>query len=231
MRNINNTQNPSKAVIFDMDGVLFDTERLIYKTWCQVAQRYKLDQMDRVRRKCIARNHEEAKAIFHSFYGEDINFEEFKAETKQLFNEEIEKHGIPIKSGVTLLLSYLKKENYKLAIASSTKKAVILSYLERTGLSSYFEVIVGGDMVVKGKPHPEIYQKACSLLCVNPQETYCIEDSLSGVQAGKGAGLKVMMVPDLVEPSAKDLLLVHKCYTSLLEVKDYFETLAKNEVS
>ncbi len=220
-----------KAVIFDMDGVLFDTENLVSKSWQAVAKEDGIKGIEEVLRECIGRSYEDAREIFYNVYGKDFEFDAFRAKEKVIFTDYIEKNGLPIKPGVEEILAYLKAEGYRLAIASSSKKESVLSHLARTGLADYFEVIVGGDMVAKSKPNPEIYQKACKLLGVEPSESYCIEDSLNGVRAGHAAGLTVIMVPDLIPPTEEIEALLHQKCETLVEVQTYLQTQSKkNEI-
>ena len=212
-----------KTVIFDMDGVLFDTEYLILQVWKKVAEKEAVSNIETVLRECIGRSYEDTRLIFRKFYGEDFDFEGFRTKADQICNKEIEEKGLPIKLGVEEILAYLREEGYKIGLASSTSREGVLSHLRRTGLEGYFEVVVGGDMVKQSKPNPEIYELACSLLGVKPEEAYCIEDSLNGIRAGNSAGLKVIMVPDLIEPTEEILPLLHMKCESLLEVKAYLE--------
>ncbi len=212
-----------KAIIFDMDGVLFDTERLVGEIWMQLGEREGLSQIEAVFMGCVGRSYEDTRLVFQHYYGKDFPFEAFRGEARKMFFEVLETEGIPIKQGANELLMYLQEENYKIGLASSSKTQDILSHLSQAELRDYFKVIIGGDQVRQSKPHPEIYQLACERLRVLPEETFCIEDSLNGIRAGRRAGLKVIMVPDLIAPTPEILTEVHKKCSSLLEVKDYLE--------
>ena len=212
-----------KVVSCDMDGVLCVTEHLISIAWGKVAKEDGIGDIDVVLKECIGRSYEDTRIVFRKFYGEDFGFDDFRTKANKLFFKHIEENGLPIKLGVKELLAYLKQEGYKIGLASSTKKEGVLPHLRESGVEGYFEVVVGGDMVKHSKPNPEIYEMACDLIGVKPEEAYCIEDSLNGVRAGNGAGLKVIMVPDLIEPTTEILPLLHKKCASLLEVKKYLE--------
>ncbi len=216
-----------KAIIFDMDGVLFDTERLIGEIWKQLGEREGLSQIDNVFMDCVGRSYEDTRLVFYRYYGKDFAFVAFREEARRMFFQVIETEGIPIKQGVNELLVYLQEEGYKIGLASSSKKQDILSHLNQAEIRDYFKVIIGGDQVRQSKPHPEIYQLACEQLGGIPHETFCIEDSLNGVRAGIAAGLKVIMVPDLIHPTPEILAQVHKKCSSLLEVKNYLSNKDK----
>lgn len=105
-----------------------------------------------------------------------------------------------MKAGVEELLKYLKETGYKIAIASSTRSALVKEQIEDAGLMKYFDVIVGGDQVKKSKPEPDIFLKAAELLVVKPENAYVIEDSYNGIRAAKSAHMRPIMVPDMVQP-------------------------------
>ncbi len=213
----------TKAVIFDMDGILFDTENVISRIWYAIAERDDIAQIKEVLHACIGLSYEDARLIFYKYYGDQFPFDDFRAEARTRFYEQIERDGMPIKLGAEELLMYLKEEGYKIGLASSTKYEHVIGHLERTGFRKYFEVVVGGDMVKHSKPNPEIYQIACRKLGVKPEETYCIEDSFNGVRAGHAAGMKVIMVPDILQPIAEIEAVLHGKHESLLKVKEYFK--------
>lgn len=214
-----------EAVVFDMDGVLFDTEYLICNAWMEIAKELKLVGMKEVLLKCIGRNYAESKRIFLEHYQEIGEFDQLRERADGIVHQRIEAQGMPMKEGVYELLQFLKDKGYKIGLASSTHKERVLAHLRRAGMEQYFTVIIGGDMVSHSKPHPEIYQKACKALGVPPELVFCIEDSPSGIRSAHAAGLQVIMVPDLIQPTEEISVLLHKQYTSLLEVKSYLESL------
>lgn len=126
-----------------------------------------------------------------------------------------------MKPGVVELLDFLKDQKIPMALATSTGRERTLRRMEMTGLGPYFSAIITGDQVVHSKPDPEIYQLACRALGTDPAHTIAIEDSRNGILSAHAAGMKVIMVPDMIPPTPElDALLFQRC-ASLLEVRDF----------
>ena len=212
-----------KAFIFDMDGVLFDTERLCLDSWKPVAQKYNISHIEEVFAKCIGTNESATRQICLDYYGADFPYDEYAREAGLIFHKMIDENGPVLKPGVKELLDYLKMENYKIGLASSTKKASVEKYLKQAGIREYFQVLATGDMIVHSKPDPEIYLMACEKLGVRPENAYAVEDSFNGVRAGAGAGIKTFMVPDMKEPDDEIRGLSYRVCRDLLEVRDYLQ--------
>lgn len=217
------------AVVFDMDGILFDTERLIADCWIQIAKEENLPRMEEVLLICIGRNSADSKQILREEYGENFDADLFMMRSSELFHASIQENGIPVKKGMYELLSYLKEEGIPLALASSTREKSVLSHLNQAGIRIYFPVIICGDMVKHSKPDPEIYLLACKKLGVLPECTYAVEDSFHGITSAYRAGMKPIMVPDLIEPTKEVREMVIAVYSDLLEVKKFFCTLKKEK--
>ncbi len=213
-----------KSIVFDMDGVLFDTEKLCFDCWCRVAEEQKISGMEEVYPKCIGRNNTDVKEILFDYYGKKFAYDKFSADASVYFKQYIEENGMPMKPGVRELLEYLKQEGFAIGLASSTKYASVVSHLERAGILEYFSQIVGGDMVEHSKPQPDIYLIACEKLGVNPKETYAVEDSYNGIRAAYRAGMKPVMVPDMLAPDEEMRSLSLFICKDLVKLKKYFET-------
>ncbi len=209
-----------KAVVFDMDGVLFDTERLFMEAGTQLIKEKGIESAEEAVMGCIGLNMRDTKALFLKVCGEDFPFEEYHRKCGALVREKIEKEGLPLKKGVRELLSYLKEAGYKIALASSTSQSGVFKHLDRAGLREYFTVVIGGDMIEHGKPEPDIYLRACEELGIKPDTAFAIEDSANGIRSAHGAGLHTIMVPDLIAPTPQLEALLYAKYDSLLDVRD-----------
>ena len=210
--------NQIKAVVFDMDGVLFDTERICTIAWREEAKAENLGDIEKAIVGCVGLNLNDTKAFFQREYGEDFPFDTFHGKSGQRFKDIIERDGLPVMKGVNEILSYLKEQKYPVAIASSTRREGVLKHLERSGLRDYFDKIIGGDMVEHSKPQPDIYLIACRELGVKPENAIAIEDSPNGILSAYAANMKPIMVPDMIQPTKElEAKLYARC-DSLLDV-------------
>lgn len=210
-----------KAVVFDMDGVLFDTEKICLEAWKMVGEEYDIEDIERTAIGCIGLNLTDTKAFFEQKYGEDIDFELYKAECSRHIREIIDREGLPLKSGVKEILHFLKEKGCRIALASSTSRDGVFKHIRRAEISEFFEVVVGGDMVEHSKPRPDIYLMACRELGVVPLEAIAIEDSPNGLRSAHAAGMRPIMVPDLIAPTAEIEELLYARCDSLLEARDF----------
>ena len=210
-----------KSVVFDMDGVIFDSERVTHECWMEIARRHGFDaDLDVPYMKCIGTNDRKTREIFLAHYGADFLYEEYRAEESKLYHETYDGGRLPLKPGIREILTWLKENGYDTAVASSTRSAVVLSQLQAAGLDKYFDRIIGGDMVTKSKPEPEIFLKALEGTKSEIGETIVIEDSFNGIRAAKNAGMLPVMVPDMIPPDDE---MREK---AILIVKDLGEVLA-----
>ncbi|MCQ2515438.1 MAG: HAD family phosphatase [Saccharofermentans sp.] len=189
-----------KAVVFDMDGIIFDTEKAVIEVWKEVALKHGIPNIEEFCVECIGTNATMTRSIFYKRYGDKYLYDDIRAEKTGIIRERFKRGEIDIKIGAENILSTLKSRGIKVALASSTREEVVREELTLTGLIKYFDEIVTGDMVSNSKPAPDIFLKACEKLGVNPEEAVGIEDSFNGIRSSHAAGLYTIMIPDLLQP-------------------------------
>lgn len=219
-----------QAVIFDMDGVIFDSETLVMKCWRKIGKEQHIPDIEKVVRECIGTTQYASEQIFKSHYGEDFDYESNRTEVSKRYIAHVRLKGVPMKLGIVELLEYLKAEGIKIGLASSTRKKRVEEQLDIAGLTQYFDVIVCGDMVTKSKPEPDIFLTCANQLEADPENVYVMEDSYNGIRAASRANMHPIMVPDLLMPTDEMHALSEEVLHDLLEVKQYFERImyAKN---
>ncbi|MBE5942980.1 MAG: HAD family phosphatase [Lachnospiraceae bacterium] len=211
-----------KAVIFDMDGVIFDSEKLYRKHWMITAEEYGIPQ-EVMRELCnliAGATKERNEKLMKSRFGEDFDYMAFREKTMTRMDQDILENGVELKPYVVELLEYLKKNQYRIGLATSTQKERAQRNLLNAGVLEYFDEIVYGGMVANGKPAPDIYLMACEKLGVLPEDAIGIEDSINGVKSSFAAGLQTIMVIDLIEPTKEIDPMTHHIFTSLKEVQE-----------
>lgn len=209
------------AVVFDMDGVIFDTERIVLECWKEVADRHHIAHIEDVCKECMGMNQEATVERFLARYGQDFPYHKLKEEMRELFFGPFYGEHLPVKAGAEELLTELRRRGIPVALATSTRQAVVLPELADAGLTEYFDQIICGDMVSHSKPHPEIFLLACGELGTAPRDTYAVEDSFNGIRAAYAGGLRPVMVPDQLEPDEEIRSLAEAVLPSLDEVQKY----------
>lgn len=208
-----------KGIIFDMDGVILDSETISDRTWFAAAKERNLEINIDLINKCRGTNKNDTIAIFKKHFGEDFDGEDFLTRTSELFHEIEEAEGIPLMHYAKEILEYLKPR-YTLALASSTRGPTVERQLRTAGVIDFFETRTTGDMVVHSKPDPEIYLMACKSVGLEPAECYAIEDSLNGIKSAYAAGLKPIMVVDKIQPSEEIRKMCVAVFDSLEGLKE-----------
>ena len=189
-----------KAIIFDMDGVILDSETISDKTW-KIAQ----DEMDLKTdtdfiNMCRGSNRNDTIQILHKVFGVDFDAEAFLQRATVLFHMYEDTQGIPLMPYAKQILQYLKPK-YRLALASSTNGQAVERQLTNAEVIDFFETRTTGEMVEHSKPNPEIYLMACKSIGIKPEECVAIEDSLNGIRSAYAAGLHPIMVIDKIKPT------------------------------
>ncbi len=212
-----------KAVVFDMDGTIFDSEKLVYECWKKIGPKFGFNNLDTLFYRVIGGNIELTHQVFIKEYGEDIPYYEFRDAARTEFFERIERDGIPMKPGVTEILEYLSANNCKLALASSTSLEVVTKELKMAKIYDYFDTVIGGNMVKRSKPKPDIYLEALRRLNAENDMAYAIEDSYNGIRSAYAAGLLPIMVPDMEKPNDEMREKAYLIKNNLYEVLDFFK--------
>jgi len=214
-----------RAVIFDMDGLMLDTERLALAAWQQASAALGLRCDPDVARRMVGRNQADAMAIVREHHGADFPVDAVMAESAAAYEAIVAREGIALKPGLAALLDWLAGERIATAVATSTRRGRALTKLERTGLLQRFTAIVGGDEVARGKPAPDIFLAAAARLAHAPERCIVLEDSEPGLHGAHAAGIAPIMVPDLHPPSADLLALAPLVLASLDDVRLHLAAL------
>jgi HAD superfamily hydrolase (TIGR01509 family) len=188
------------AVIFDMDGLLINTEKYLFRCWKQAAAEagYELKDEQLLGMRSLAA--EFAVPRFREIFGEGFDYAAIRNRRKELMNIHLEQHGIEKKPGVEILLDWLTEHGYKKAVATATDMERTKKYLTEIGICDRFDRIVCAPSVPHGKPMPDVYLHACAQIGEEPATCVALEDSDNGALSAYRAGCKVIMVPDLAEP-------------------------------
>lgn len=186
-----------KAVLFDMDGTLIDTEKYLTRFWRQAAREHGVEMT--VEDSCALRSFASryASQWFAERFGREADYWEIRERRKELMSRHLEENGIEKKPFVEETLEKLKKAGYLLAVVTATDEERTRQYLTSTGIIGYFDRLVCATMVERGKPYPDVYEYACQVTGCKPEECLAVEDAPNGIRSARGAGCHVVMVPDL----------------------------------
>nr|WP_297933220.1 HAD family phosphatase [uncultured Lachnoclostridium sp.] len=188
-----------QGAIFDMDGLMFDTERLSNEGWLQAAKELNYPITAITVAKIRGTNIATSKQIFKKEFGNTVDFEAALDVQHRYIDKVIEENGVPVKPGLFVLLKYLKENGIKLAVATSTARERAERFLKKALVYEYFDTLAFGDEVKNGKPAPDIFLLAAEKLSLHPENCVVFEDSPHGIKAAYGAKTKVIGVQDLAE--------------------------------
>lgn len=209
-----------KAVIFDMDGLLLDTEKLLVKYWVQAANEmgFPMTREHALYLRSLHRSY--AVPYLKEQFGEGFDYIKVRSRRMELMQDYFAQNPLELKKGAVELLDYLKSQGIRSAVCTATDYERVKNYLSQVGIFGRFDKIICAAMVQRGKPSPEIYLYAAEQLGLSPSECMALEDSPNGVKSASGAGCVTVMVPDLTQPDSELNAMIYAKADSLYDVID-----------
>ena len=211
-----------KGAIFDMDGLLLDTERLYQESWLEMAKQFGQTPDPAFPAAVSGSNGEGMRQIIRRYYPE-VDAYAFQAGCIARVEGILDEQGPPVKPGARELLQFFRARGMKIAVASSTARERILTNLHAAELDGFFDAVVSGQQVERGKPEPDVFLLAAKEVDCAPEDCYVFGDSINGVRAGMAAGCVTVMVPDLVPPTEDILNSCTEIYPDLQAVQEAIE--------
>ena len=218
--------NKIKAVLFDMDGVIFDTEREYLKEWEVIFKKYGYKMKKEIYISVMGRGRKKVKEIFKEKFGEDLPIDKMYIEKDKMLKEAVENNKVPLKDGALELLEFLKENGYKIALATSAKRERVSIQVSHAKIENIFDAIVCSEDITNSKPDPEIFLKAAEKVCTNPENCIVIEDSEAGIKAAFNAKMMGFHVEDLKKADESILKYSYKNFKNLIEIKEYIKSMA-----
>lgn len=211
-----------KAVIFDLDGTLTDTEKYYQKAWPEALAHfgYKCEPWMPLELRSLGRPYAPEK--FKEWFGQDFDYNEVREYRKAIVVDMIKEQGIPLKPGAKEILEWLREHGILTCIATANDYERTKGYLLKLGLFDCFDRIICSDMVKLGKPAPDIYSYACEQLELSPSQTFAVEDSPNGCTSAYLAGCNVIMVPDLTQPDEELAKKLYAKVDTLMDIRKFF---------
>lgn len=214
-----------KAIIFDMDGLMIDSERVTFECYQERLKDMNLTMDEEFYKTLLGKPIKGIYQRFYDVYGNDFPIENVIQYVHQLMAERFETEGVPVKKGLVELLHYLNDNNYKTIVATSSNRDRVDKILAQAKITEFFDDSICGDEVTKGKPNPEVFLKSCQKLGVNVDEAIVLEDSEAGIQASYDANIKVICIPDMKYPEKQYEEKTFKILKDLTEVTAYLKSL------
>ncbi len=212
-----------KAIIFDMDGLMIDSERATYQCYVDVLKKLNLTMSEEFYKALLGKTLQTVTQAFYQQYGSSFPLDQVLNDVHDLLDKRFETQGVPIKKGLIALLSFLKENHYLTIIATSSTRNRVDRILEIAHLTQYFNDSICGDEVTHGKPDPEVFLKACEKLGVDVNEALVLEDSEAGIQAAYNAHIPVICIPDMKNPDSQYQAMTTQILHSLDEVMTFLQ--------
>lgn len=209
-----------KGVVFDMDGLMFDTETLTFELQKPILKEWGVDYTLDWYKQTVGKRSEDIVLMFKELCGDSFDFEAFRVQCRKAYQEYTDEFGVPIKDGLFELLDFLKSKGIKTALCTSTTESSATRTLRISGTLPYFDELVCAEDVERGKPYPDPFLKAAEKLGMNPGECLALEDSINGIKSAYTAGMVTVMIPDLIEPTDEIRPMCYRILPSLNEVID-----------
>ena len=205
-----------KGAIFDMDGTLFDSEKIYKSAWIATAKYFGKEGGAELADKVSGAGEAGCRKLIQEFYP-DVDVDKFFMHVVNTAVKVFENDGVEMMKGVTEILTYFNEHGVKMAIASSSSIEVISRNIERADIKKFFSAVVSGDDVEHGKPAPDIFLKAAEKINLPANECYVFEDSFNGIRGAQAAGCVPIMIPDTVQPTDEIKKLCAAIYPSLTD--------------
>lgn len=209
------------GVIFDMDGLMFDTETLTYQIWQEIMDSENYAFNIEIFKQTIGLRTVETMRFYQNLYGEGFDYQPLRERSLKLFWNHVNTNGLPVKEGLFELLEHLKTNGIKTAVATSTTSKTAVPMLKNARVTQYFDDYVCGDMVANSKPHPEVFLTAAGKLGLPPEECIALEDSINGIKSAYSANTKPIMIPDFLQPTEEIKPMLYAVCDNLKEVIQY----------
>ena len=207
-----------KGVLFDMDGVILDTEKLYTRFWCEAAQALGFPMTHEMALGMRSLSHQVGERQLKAYLGDEVDYQQVRSKRIELMTAYINENGVELKPGIHELLAFLNENDLKKAVATSSPLDRTKEYLSQVGLVDAFDELVSGHMVEHGKPAPDIYLYAASKLGLKPEECLVLEDSPTGLLAAYRAGCIPVMVPDQDMPDDEVKGRIYAVANSLTDI-------------
>lgn len=217
-----------KAVIFDMDGTLIDTEKYYRVCWTKALEHFGYHPTNEQILDLRSLGRPFSPAYLKKLFGEELDYGKIRQKRQELFNDLVAREGIQLKPGAKEILTYLREIGIVTAVATSTSIERTKTYLTELGLYELFDSVISASMVERGKPAPDVYLHTCRELGEQPSNCMAVEDSPNGVKSAYDAGCKVVMVPDQAPAGDQTRKMLYGYEDNLMNLKKYFASFENN---